>query len=58
MGSTNGRFMVQADQGIKQDLISKITNAIRAGGVAQVIGCLPSKRDIMSSTSRAIKNKI
>jgi hypothetical protein len=36
-GSTNRRIMVQHDPGIKQDLISKITNTKRAGGVAQVV---------------------
>jgi hypothetical protein len=33
----------------KQDLISKITTAKGAGRVAQVVGCLPSKHEALSS---------
>jgi hypothetical protein len=34
---------------INQDTISKITGAKRAGGVAQVVECLPSKWEALSS---------
>jgi hypothetical protein len=34
--STNRRIVIQADSGIRQDPISKITNAKRDGRVAQV----------------------
>jgi hypothetical protein len=36
MGSTNRRTEVQAGLGIKQDPISKITEAKRAKGIAQM----------------------
>jgi hypothetical protein len=42
--------MVQAGPGINQDTISKITNAKRAGRVAQVVEHLPSKLEAFSST--------
>jgi hypothetical protein len=42
-GSTNMRIAVEAGPDIKQDAISKITNTKRAGRVAQVVKCLPSK---------------
>jgi hypothetical protein len=35
----------------KQNLISKITRAKRAGGVTQVVECLPSKCKVPSSNS-------
>jgi tagatose-1,6-bisphosphate aldolase non-catalytic subunit AgaZ/GatZ len=37
VGSTNRKIVVQAHMGIKQDPISKTTNAKRAGRVARVI---------------------
>jgi hypothetical protein len=43
-GSTNREITVQADQGIKRDPTLKITNAKGAGGVAQVVGCLASRK--------------
>jgi hypothetical protein len=42
--------VVQADLGRKQDPISKITNAKRAGGVAQVVELLPSKCKALNSS--------
>jgi hypothetical protein len=41
--------MVQADPGIKQDPISKITN-IWAGGIVQVVEHQPSKHEALSSS--------
>jgi hypothetical protein len=35
--------VVQANPNIKQDPISKITKAKRAGEVTEVVNCLPSK---------------
>jgi hypothetical protein len=49
-GSTNKRIPVQAFPGIKQDPISKITNAKRNGGVAQVVMQMPSKHETLNST--------
>jgi hypothetical protein len=48
--STNRRIMVQADLGIKQDLISKTNNIKRAGRVIQGVEHLPSKCEALSST--------
>jgi hypothetical protein len=48
-GSTNKRIMVQAGLGVKRDPISKITKDKRAGGVAQVVKCLPNKCEALSS---------
>jgi hypothetical protein len=47
-GSTNRRIIVQGCLGIKQNPISKITKAKRAGGVVQVVECLPSKYEALS----------
>jgi hypothetical protein len=35
--------MVHGGPGIKQDLLSEITNAKRAGSLTQTVECLPSK---------------
>jgi hypothetical protein len=43
--------MVHAGPGIKQDHVSKINNAKRANGVAQVVYLLPSNWRILSSTA-------
>jgi hypothetical protein len=53
--------VVQAGLGKKQDLISKITRAKRAAGVAQVVECcLPSKCEALSSNPNIApqKNKV
>jgi hypothetical protein len=42
-GKTNRRIMVQTRPGMKRDTISKITNAERAGSMAQVVEHLPTK---------------
>jgi hypothetical protein len=57
MGSTNRRITVQAGLGIKQDPISKIINAERAGGVIQVVELLPSKHKTLISTFSTTKKK-
>jgi hypothetical protein len=49
--------VVQASLGKKQDPISKITRANRAGGVAQVEEHLPSKSEALSSNTSTAKNK-
>jgi hypothetical protein len=41
--STTKRTEVQANPGIECISISKITNAKRAGGMPQVVECLPSQ---------------
>jgi hypothetical protein len=41
VGSINERIATQADPGIKQDPISKITKAKRIGSVAEGAQCLP-----------------
>jgi hypothetical protein len=56
-GNTNRRINVQAGQGIKYDLISKITNTKRAGEMAQVVEYLPSSCKGLSSTSSTAKKK-
>jgi hypothetical protein len=43
--------------GKKQDLISKTIKAKRAGDMAQVIECLPSKDEALSSISSTAKKK-
>jgi hypothetical protein len=43
VGSTNREIVVQASLGINKDPISKITNTKRAGGMVQMVECLPSK---------------
>jgi hypothetical protein len=47
--STNRRMEVQANLGIKQDPISKITNAKRSGGVTEQEEYLPCKCKTLSS---------
>jgi hypothetical protein len=44
--------------GIKRDPISKITKTKRAGGVAQVVECLPTKCKALSSKSKKKKKKV
>jgi hypothetical protein len=44
-----GKIMVQASPGIKQDPISKITTGKRAGSVIQVVEHLPSKHESLGS---------
>jgi hypothetical protein len=48
-GSINRRIVVQTGLGKKQECISKITRAKRAGGMAQEGECLPSNRKSLSS---------
>jgi hypothetical protein len=48
--------MIQTGVGTKEDTISKITRAKRAGGMAQVVECLLSKCEALSSNS-SIKKK-
>jgi hypothetical protein len=47
--------MVQASLEKKQDPISKITRSKRVGGVAQIVGCQPSKSEALSSNPRTTK---
>jgi hypothetical protein len=47
--------VVQAGHNIKQGLISKITNAKRAAGVAQVIKHLPSRLEVLNSNPSTAK---
>jgi hypothetical protein len=42
--------MVQANQATMWNTIPKSTKAKRAGGMAQVVKCLPSKHGALSST--------
>jgi hypothetical protein len=49
VGRVNRRIVVQAGVGIKARPIQKITKAKRAGGMAQVAECLPSKYKALSS---------
>jgi hypothetical protein len=49
--------MVQVGPSIKQDLISKITSAKMAGGMAQVVGHLLSKHMALSTTNITKKKK-
>jgi hypothetical protein len=50
--------MVQASLGKKQDLMSKITRAKRAEGMAQAVGGQPSKyKDLSSNSSSALLPK-
>jgi hypothetical protein len=43
--------------GKKQDPISKITEAQRAGSMVQMVECLPSKREALSSNQSTTKKK-
>jgi hypothetical protein len=56
-GSTNRRIRIQVCQGIKQDPISKITNAKRADCMDRVGDHLPSKWKTMSSIPSTAQNK-
>jgi hypothetical protein len=51
--------LVQDSLGKKQDPTSKITNVKSAGGLAlsQVVECLPSKREALTSTPSTAKKK-
>jgi hypothetical protein len=53
--STNGRIPVWDSLGIKQEPISEITKAKRAGGVIQMVEHLPSKCRALHSTPRPEK---
>jgi hypothetical protein len=57
VGSIHRRTKVQARPGKKQVPISKITRVKRAGGIAQVVQCLPSQCETLSSNPNNIKNK-
>jgi hypothetical protein len=56
-GYINRRVRVQASLGIKQNSISKTTNAERAGGRAQVVERLHSKTKALSSAPLLQKKK-
>jgi hypothetical protein len=56
-GSTKSRIAGQANGGVKQDPISKITNAKRADGVIQMLKHLPSKHEAPSSTLISLRAK-
>jgi hypothetical protein len=56
-GSINRRIEVQGYLGIKQDFISKVTNAKKAGGMAQGVESLLSKCEALSSTPNTTKVK-
>jgi hypothetical protein len=47
VGSISRKIVVHTNPGIKE--YSKITNMKRAGGVTQVVECLPSKYQSLSS---------
>jgi hypothetical protein len=49
VSNLNSRVLVQVSLGKKQDLISKIMRARRAGGTAQVVECLHSKYKALCS---------
>jgi hypothetical protein len=48
---------VQTGLGKKQNLIFKITRGKRAGGMAQVVECLPSKHKALSSNPSTTNTK-
>jgi hypothetical protein len=56
-GSINRRIEVQAGPSKKQNPVSEITKAKRAGSVAQVVEFLPSKLKSLSSNPELQKNK-
>jgi hypothetical protein len=56
LGCTNRRTVFKASLGRNQDPISKKKEK-RAGRVAQVVECLPSKGKPLSSIPRTTKNK-
>jgi phosphatidate phosphatase PAH1 len=47
----------QTSLGKKQDPISKITRTKRAGGIVQVVECLPSKHEALNQISIPQKKK-
>jgi hypothetical protein len=57
VGDTNRKILVQAGLGIKQDIISKITKGKVVWRHAQVIECLPSKRETWSSITGSVKKE-
>jgi hypothetical protein len=58
-GSLNRRIAVQASPDINvRPFPKKITKAKRAGGVAQVVECLPSKFKALSSKPSTEKKKL
>jgi hypothetical protein len=57
MTNTNRRIMVQVCPGKKQDPIPKTTRAKRAGRMAQMVECLPSKREALNSNPSTTKTK-
>jgi hypothetical protein len=57
MQEAHRRNTVQSGLGKTPDSISKITNAERAGRVAQVVKCLPNKREAQHSTPSTSKKK-
>jgi hypothetical protein len=58
-GSTNRSMVVQASLGIKQDPISNITKAQRAGGVVQMVENLLSQPEFNPQyCQKDFKNKI
>jgi hypothetical protein len=57
-GSTNRRIKIQTSPGIKQDPISKITSAKRAGGMAQVVEHLSSKHKAQTPLPQKFKNGV
>jgi hypothetical protein len=52
-----GRHKKEYHLGIKPNALSTITNTKRAGGVLQVVECLPSNYEPFSSITRASNNK-
>jgi hypothetical protein len=52
LGSTKSRTVVQANLGMKQDPVSKITNMKRARAVAHMVEC-----EALSSTPSTTKSK-
>jgi hypothetical protein len=56
-GSTDKRIVIQTSPDIKQDPISKIINAKRAGGVAQVAAHLHKVLRAIPSTIKKKKKK-
>jgi hypothetical protein len=57
LGSVNMRIVVQTGLGKNMRAISKITKVKRAGSMAQVVKCLPSKCKALSSTGSTTKKK-
>jgi hypothetical protein len=57
MGSVNRRIMLQAGSGINARLYLKklYLKAQRAGGMAQMLACLPGKCKVLSSNPGTVK---